>query len=67
MGGPPPDAPDRLPQDLVAALEAVLPTGDVVRSKVSPRRGTGPDVASLMIGSEGALIPWIYWRFSLRT
>lgn len=42
-------------EDLVVAIEAVLPTGDVVRSKGSPRRSTGPDVASLMIGSEGAL------------
>ena len=41
-------------EDLVVALEAVLPIAGVVRSKVSPRRATGPDVASLMIGSEGA-------------
>lgn len=42
-------------EDLVAGLEAVLPTGDVVRSKVTPRRVAGPDVAALMIGSEGTL------------
>jgi alkyldihydroxyacetonephosphate synthase len=42
-------------EDLVVALEAVLPTGDVVRSKATPRRSTGPDVASLLLGSEGAL------------
>jgi alkyldihydroxyacetonephosphate synthase len=42
-------------EELVAGLEAVLPGGTVVRSKVVPRRATGPDVASLMIGSEGTL------------
>jgi alkyldihydroxyacetonephosphate synthase len=42
-------------EDLVAGLEAVLPGGRVVRSKTAPRRATGPDVASLMIGSEGTL------------
>lgn len=39
----------------VAGLEAVLPGGKVVRSKTVPRSATGPDVASLMIGSEGTL------------
>ena len=42
-------------EDLVAGLEAVLPGGRVARSKVVPRSATGPDVASLMIGSEGTL------------
>lgn len=41
-------------EDLVVGLEAVLPRGRVVRSKVTPRRSTGPDVAALLIGSEGA-------------
>lgn len=40
---------------LVAGLVAVLPGGKVVRSKTVPRRAVGPDVASLMIGSEGTL------------
>jgi alkyldihydroxyacetonephosphate synthase len=40
---------------LVAGLEAVLPGGRVVRSKTAPRRATGPDLASLLIGSEGTL------------
>jgi alkyldihydroxyacetonephosphate synthase len=40
---------------MVAGLEAVLPGGRVVRSLVAPRSATGPDVASLMIGSEGTL------------
>jgi alkyldihydroxyacetonephosphate synthase len=42
-------------EDIVAGLEAVLPGGRVVRSEASPRNSTGPDVARLMIGSEGAL------------
>lgn len=42
-------------EDLVRGLEAVLPGGRIVRSKPAPRRSTGPDVAALMIGSEGAL------------
>lgn len=42
-------------EDLVRGLEAVLPGGRIVRSKVVPRRSAGPDVAALMIGSEGTL------------
>lgn len=42
-------------EDLVLGLEAVLPGGSVARSKVTPRRSVGPDVAALMLGSEGAL------------
>jgi alkyldihydroxyacetonephosphate synthase len=40
---------------LLAGFEAVLPGGHAVRSKTTPRRATGPDVAGLMIGSEGTL------------
>ena len=42
-------------EDLLAGLEAVLPGGRIVRSRVAPRRSTGPDVAALMLGSEGTL------------
>jgi alkyldihydroxyacetonephosphate synthase len=42
-------------EDMVAGMEAVLPGGKLVRSKASPRKSTGPDVAQLMIGSEGTL------------
>ncbi|HYY44143.1 MAG TPA: FAD-binding oxidoreductase [Actinomycetota bacterium] len=42
-------------ETMVAGLEAVLPGGHTVTSKPSPRRAAGPDVASLMIGSEGSL------------
>ncbi|MGH2697991.1 MAG: FAD-binding oxidoreductase [Actinomycetota bacterium] len=40
---------------LVAGLEAVLPGGRTVRSKVAPRSSTGLDLAALMLGSEGTL------------
>ena len=40
---------------LVAGLEAVLPGGRTITSKAVPRRSTGPDVAALLIGSEGTL------------
>jgi alkyldihydroxyacetonephosphate synthase len=42
-------------EDMVAGVEAVLPGGRLVRSKASPRKSTGPDVAQLMLGSEGTL------------
>lgn len=42
-------------EDILVALEAVLPTGQVVRSKMTPRRSAGPDVASLLVGAEGSL------------
>lgn len=42
-------------EDLVAGLEAVLPGGRIVRSKVVPRRAAGPDLTSLLLGSEGTL------------
>lgn len=42
-------------EDLIVGIEAVLADGRVVESKVVPRRSAGPDVASLMIGSEGTL------------
>ncbi len=42
-------------EKLVAGLEAVLPGGRTIVSKVAPRRSTGPDLGALMIGSEGTL------------
>lgn len=40
-------------EDLVVGLEAVLPTGEVVRIRHLPRRAVGPDLRRLWIGSEG--------------
>ena len=42
-------------EDLLLGIEAVLPGGRVVSSKITPRRSAGPDVAALMMGSEGTL------------
>lgn len=42
-------------ESLLAGFTAVLPGGKVVRSKTVPRRAAGPDVASLLVGSEGTL------------
>lgn len=40
---------------LVAGLQAALPDGSLARSGPDPRSSRGPDVASLMLGSEGTL------------
>lgn len=42
-------------EDLVVALEAVTPQGEVVRIRPVPRRAVGPDLRHLWIGSEGTL------------
>jgi alkyldihydroxyacetonephosphate synthase len=42
-------------EDLVMGLCVVLPTGEVVRTRAVPRSAAGPDLASLFVGSEGAL------------
>ena len=41
-------------EDLVVALEVVLPSGEVLRTKATPRAACGPDLKQLFIGSEGA-------------
>ena len=42
-------------EDMLLAVEAVLPEGRIVRTKLTARAATGPDVKSLFIGSEGTL------------
>jgi alkyldihydroxyacetonephosphate synthase len=42
-------------EDMVVALEAVLPDGQLWRSVPTPRSATGPDLKQLLIGSEGTL------------
>jgi alkyldihydroxyacetonephosphate synthase len=42
-------------EDILLALEAVLPDGRVVRTRVGPRASTGPDLRHLFLGSEGTL------------
>jgi alkyldihydroxyacetonephosphate synthase len=42
-------------EDIVLALEAVLPEGRVVRTRVGPRSATGPDLRHIFLGAEGTL------------
>jgi alkyldihydroxyacetonephosphate synthase len=42
-------------EDLVVSVEAVMPEGNVVRSKTVPRSSTGPRLEQLLLGSEGVL------------
>jgi alkyldihydroxyacetonephosphate synthase len=42
-------------EDLVLALEVVLPGGRVLRTFPAPRAATGPDLRNLFLGSEGTL------------
>lgn len=42
-------------EDIVYAVEAVLPSGDLVSLGRGPRAAAGPDLRHLMLGSEGTL------------
>ncbi len=42
-------------EDLVLGLTAVLPGGEVMRLRPTPRSAAGPDLRRLMVGSEGTL------------
>lgn len=42
-------------EDLVVALTVVLPTGEIVHTKLAPRAAIGPEVRHLFIGAEGTL------------
>jgi len=42
-------------EDMVLGIEAVMPDGDVLKTKVTPRSATGPDFKQLLVGSEGTL------------
>jgi alkyldihydroxyacetonephosphate synthase len=53
-------------EDLVLALEAVLPDGTIVRTRRTPRASAGPDLRQLFLGSEGTLGIVTEVTFSLR-
>jgi len=42
-------------EDMVASLQAVFPDGTIITTKTVPHKATGPDINSLLLGSEGAL------------
>lgn len=39
--------------DIVTALEVVLPNGDILQTHRAPKRSTGPELMELFLGSEG--------------
>jgi alkyldihydroxyacetonephosphate synthase len=53
-------------EDVVLALEVVLPDGTVLRTRRTPRASTGPDLRQLFLGSEGTLGVVTEVTFSLR-
>jgi len=42
-------------EDLCLALEAVLPSGEIVRTALVPRAAAGPNIREVFLGSEGTL------------
>jgi len=53
-------------EDVVLALEAVLPDGSLLRTRETPRASAGPDLRHLLLGSEGAFGVVTEVTFSLR-
>jgi alkyldihydroxyacetonephosphate synthase len=42
-------------EDMVVSMEAVLPNGEIVHTRTTPRSATGPDFNQLLMGTEGTL------------
>jgi alkyldihydroxyacetonephosphate synthase len=53
-------------EDVLFALEVVLPDGSVLRTRPTPRAAAGPDLRQLFLGSEGTLGVVTEVTFSLR-
>lgn len=53
-------------EDVLLALEMVLPDGRVLRTRDTPRAAAGPDLRQLVMGSEGTLGVVTEVTFSLR-
>lgn len=54
-------------EDVVLALEVVLPDGSILRTRETPRASAGPDLRQFFLGSEGTLGVVTEVTFSLRT
>lgn len=54
-------------EDLLLALEVVLPDGRILRTRETPRAAAGPDLRQLFLGSEGTLGVVTEVTFSVRT
>lgn len=53
-------------EDVLLALEVVLPDGAILRTRETPRAAAGPDLRQLFLGSEGTLGVVTEVTFSLR-
>lgn len=53
-------------EDLLLALEVVLPDGSIIRTRETPRAAAGPDLRQIFMGSEGTLGVITEVTFSLR-
>lgn len=53
-------------EDMVMGLEVVLPNGEVMNTRLTPRASCGPDLKQLFLGSEGTLGVICAVTFSLR-
>ena len=42
-------------ENMVLGLEAVLPSGEIIETRMTPRASAGPDLKQLFLGSEGTL------------
>jgi alkyldihydroxyacetonephosphate synthase len=42
-------------EDMVVSLEAILPTGEIIRTRKVPKSSVGPNLNQILIGSEGTL------------
>ncbi|WXG44844.1 MAG: FAD-binding oxidoreductase [Promethearchaeati archaeon SRVP18_Atabeyarchaeia-1] len=42
-------------EDMVVSLEAILPTGEIIRTRKVPKSSVGPNLNQILVGSEGTL------------
>ena len=55
-------------EDVLLGLEVVLPSGEILQTRLTPRSSTGPDLRHIFLGSEGTLgvitkvMFSVYWK-----